>query len=87
MLFRSLPTLPAGWTRDFLVYADGFGKDMDLNSARPDTIGELPYHRMKAYPYAPGDAYPNDARHQEYLRRYNTRTVREQRAARWQGVR
>ncbi len=82
-----LPVLPKGWRRDFLVFADGFGKDMDINSARPDTIGELPYHAMRAYPYAPGDAYPNDARHQKYLREYNTRTVRDQRAARWQGTR
>jgi Tfp pilus assembly protein PilF len=84
---RKLPALPAGWKRDFLVYADGFGKDMDINSARPDTIGELPYHGMKAYPYASGDAYPNDAAHQNYLRLYNTRTVRDQQAARWHAVR
>ena len=82
-----LPVLPKGWRRDFLVFADGFGKDMDINSARPDTIGELPYHAMRAYPYAAGDAYPNDARHQRYLREYNTRTVRDQRAAYWQGKR
>lgn len=84
---RKLPAPPAGWKRDFLLYADGFGKDMDINSARPDTIGELPYHGMRAYPYAVGDAYPNDAAHQRYLREYNTRTVRDQGAARWQAVR
>jgi Tfp pilus assembly protein PilF len=82
-----LPVLPQGWRRDFLVFADGFGKDMDINSARPDTIGELPYHAMKSYPYASGDTYPNDASHQNYLRTYNTRTVREQHAARWQATR
>ncbi len=73
-----LPSLPVGWKRTFLVYADGFGKDMDLNSARPDTIGELPFHKMKSYPHAPGESYPMTRRHQDYLRRYNTRTVNEQ---------
>ena len=83
---RRLPTLPAGWKRTYLVFADGFGKDMDLNSARPETVGELPYHNMKSYPYSPGDAYPNDKRHREYLERYNTRTVGNQTQAAWRGV-
>ena len=84
---RRLPTLPTGWKRTYLVFADGFGKDMDINSARPETIGELPYHRMKSYPYAPGDAYPNNKRHQDYLERYNTRTIGNQTQAAWRGVR
>ncbi len=73
---RQLPRLPGGWKRDFLLFADGFGKDMDINSARPDTIGELPYHRMKSYPYSASDSYPISPRHQEYLEHYNTRTYR-----------
>ena len=84
---KRLPPLPKGWKRDFLVYADGFGKDMDLNSARPETVGDLPFHKMKSYPPAPGDSYPNDARHQEYLRKYNTRTVSRQMEAGWRGIR
>ena len=32
----ALPPLPAGWTRTFLLYADGYSKEMDLNSASPD---------------------------------------------------
>jgi Flp pilus assembly protein TadD len=83
---RRLPPLPHGWRRDFLLYADGFGKDMDINSARPETIGELPYHGMKSYPYAAGEAYPSDAKRQAYLRKYNTRTVSDQRAAYWRGT-
>lgn len=84
---RKLPLLPNGWKRTYLIFADGFGKDMDLNSARPETIGELPYHRMKSYPYSSGDAYPNDKRHRDYLERYNTRTVSNQAQAAWRGVR
>jgi tetratricopeptide (TPR) repeat protein len=84
---RRLPSLPKGWKRTFLVYADGFGKDMDVNSARPETIGELPFHGMKSYPYSPADRYPMTERHQEYLLRYNTRTVNEQTQAFWRGTR
>ncbi len=70
---RRLPLLPKGWKRTYLIYADGFGKDMDINSARPETIGELPFHGMKSYPYSPGDHYPMSKQHQDYLERYNTR--------------
>lgn len=84
---RKLPPLPKGWKRDYLVYADGFGKDMDLNSARPETVGELPFHKMKSYPHAPGEHYPTDEKHLEYLRKYNTRTVGVQTQAMWRGLR
>ncbi len=39
-----LPRLPQGWTRDWLLYVDGFGKDMDLHSRYPDTVAPLPRH-------------------------------------------
>jgi hypothetical protein len=70
---RRLPSLPAGWERDFFVYADGFGKDMDVNSARPDTIEPLPFHGMSSYPYPNTEGYPDDNIHSEYRQRYNTR--------------
>ena len=81
-----LPKLPNGWKRDYLVYADGFGKDMDINAARPDTVGELPFHGMRSYPHAPNEHYPADEKHLEYLRKYNTRTVGVQTQAMWRGV-
>ena len=69
----SANTLPAGWKRDFLLYTNGWIKDSDLNTAFGNTVGPLPFHRMKEYPYASGDSYPTDAEHQRYLRAYNTR--------------
>lgn len=84
---RRLPPLPAGWRRDYLLFADGFGKDMDINSARPETIGELPFHGMKSYPYSPGDRYPDTPQHRRYLEKYNTRIVGRQEQAAWRGVR
>lgn len=67
--------LPAGWRRDFLLYTDGWIKDSDLNTAFGTTVGPLPFHSVKAYPYAAGDAYPTDAAHRKYQREYNTRVV------------
>ncbi|HJU68252.1 MAG TPA: FG-GAP-like repeat-containing protein [Gemmatimonadaceae bacterium] len=72
----SAASLPRGWTRDFLLYTDGWIKDSDLNTAFGTTVHPLPFHRARAYPYAPGDSYPNDREHQRYLREYNTRVVR-----------
>ena len=37
-------------------HGDGFSKEMDINSASPDVVLPLPYHGMKAYPYAEADA-------------------------------
>ena len=74
----TLPVLPDGWTRTFLLYADGFSKEMDINSASPDQLGPLPFHSMTRYPYRWPERYPSDAKHLEYLEKYNTRVVRSQ---------
>ena len=71
----SAAALPHGWSRDFLLYTDGWIKDSDLNTAFGTSVGPLPFHRMQQYPYAPGESYPADAQHQAYLREYNTRRV------------
>jgi hypothetical protein len=72
---RQLPPLPRGWTRTFLLYADGFSKEMDINSASPDQVGPLPFHGMTKYPYTWPEHYPLTLRHQRYLDTYNTRVV------------
>jgi hypothetical protein len=73
---NKLPPLPAGWTRTFLLYADGFSKEMDINSATPDGLEPLPFHGMTRYPYAAPEAYPLTLARRAYLERYNTRIVR-----------
>jgi tetratricopeptide (TPR) repeat protein len=75
-----LPALPAGWTRSYLLFADGFSKEMDIHSASPDVLAPLPYHGMPAYPYAPPAAYPLTPARAAYLERYNTRVVRSEMA-------
>ncbi|HEY0407865.1 MAG TPA: CRTAC1 family protein, partial [Pyrinomonadaceae bacterium] len=72
---RALPPLPAGWTRTFLLYADGFSKEMDINSASPDQIGPLPFHGMTRYPYRAPEAYPLTPARRAYIEQYNTRFV------------
>jgi tetratricopeptide (TPR) repeat protein len=70
-----LPPLPDGWTRTFLLYADGFSKEMDINSASPDQIGPLPFHGMSKYPYTWPERYPLTPARRKYLETYNTRVV------------
>lgn len=71
----ALPPLPAGWKRTFLLYADGFSKEMDPHSASPDALAPLPFHGMSRYPYELPEQYPADEAHREYVERYNTRVV------------
>jgi hypothetical protein len=71
----ALPALPDGWTRTFLLYADGFSKEMDINSASPHETDPLPFHAMTRYPYSGSEHYPRSTEHMDYLSRYNTRVV------------
>jgi hypothetical protein len=73
-----LPPLPRGWTRTFLLYADGFSKEMDINSASPDQVLPLPFHGMTKYPYGANEAYPMTEARRAYMERYNTRLVRRE---------
>jgi hypothetical protein len=72
----SFPPLSQGWTRSFLLYADGFGKDMDHHSAHSLTVEPLPFHEMSRYPYGANEAYPTTVAHVDYRLNYNTRWIK-----------
>jgi tetratricopeptide (TPR) repeat protein len=69
-----LAPLPAGWTRDYFFYANGFEKDLDFYAACAFTVEPLPHHGLIAYPYPAGQEYPEDADHLGYQLEYNTRS-------------
>ena len=71
----TLPPLPDGWTRTFLLRADGFSKEMDINSASPDAVEPLPFHKMTGYPYREDEHYPETPEHERYRETYNTRVI------------
>jgi hypothetical protein len=64
-----LPSLPEGWTRDFLLLVDGWEKDRDANTAYSQTVEPLPFHGMTRYPYGPAERHPDEA----YRTLWNTR--------------
>jgi tetratricopeptide (TPR) repeat protein len=71
----AFPPLAPNHTRTFLLYANGFSKEMNPRSASPDRVGPLPFHGMTRYPYGVNEVYPSTPAHHEYLSRYQTRTV------------
>jgi hypothetical protein len=70
---RDLPALPEGWSRTYVLHADGFGKDLDPNTAYAGTVGPLPFHAMSGYPYGPEETYPQTEAHRRYLSEWNVR--------------
>jgi hypothetical protein len=69
----SLPALPQGWTRDFLLKVDGWAKDADANTAFSENVLPLPFHNMSSYPYRASEHFPQDEEHAAYVREYLTR--------------
>ncbi len=72
---KAVPDLPAGWSRDFVIYTNGWLKDGDLNTAKGQTVEPLPFIGMSKYPYGFDEHYPGDNDHQEFLKNYITREI------------
>jgi len=70
---RSLPPLPSGWKRDWLLKVDGWAKDRDANTAFSQTVEPLPFHGMSGYPYGRNEFFPSTPAHKEWIEKYNTR--------------
>jgi tetratricopeptide (TPR) repeat protein len=71
----NLPMLPQGWVRDYFFAAYGYEKDMDFYAAQGNFVAPLPFLKMTDYPYPPGNSFPLDDAHVNYLLEYNTRHV------------
>ncbi|MCY7376402.1 MAG: FG-GAP-like repeat-containing protein [Pyrinomonadaceae bacterium] len=75
--FDVLPDLPIGRKYTFLLYADGYSKEMDINSGSPDAVFPLPFKGMTKYPYDSADEkYPMTEEKQRIYDEYTTRTVK-----------
>ncbi len=71
----AFPELPAGWSRTFLLYSNGWIKDADLNTRTGHTVEPMPHHGLSAYPPPPGERFPRDSADRAYLEEYQTRVV------------
>ena len=69
-----LGPVPEGSTRTFLLFADGFSKEMDVHSASPRHVEPLPFHGMPSYPYEPGERRESEE-YRRYRQQFNTRRI------------
>ena len=73
--FDALPELPTTRKYTFLLYADGYSKEMDINSGSPDAVYPLPFKGMTKYPYDADEKYPMTEEkrriYDKYLIRFN----------------
>ncbi|HXG82798.1 MAG TPA: FG-GAP-like repeat-containing protein [Pyrinomonadaceae bacterium] len=74
--FEALPELPKNKKYTFLLFADGYSKEMDINSGSPDAVFPLPFKRMTKYPYAANEQFPMTEEKRRIYDEYTTRPVR-----------
>lgn len=74
--FKALPALPKDKKYTFLLYADGYSEEMDINSGLPDAVYPLPFKRMSKYPYGVDELFPMTEEKRRIYDEYTTRVVR-----------
>ncbi len=74
--FDALPELPEGRKYTFLLYADGYSKEMDINSGSPDAVFPLPFKGMTKYPYGADEQFPIAEEKQKIYDQYTTRRMK-----------
>jgi tetratricopeptide (TPR) repeat protein len=70
---KSLPDLPPGWTRSYVLRSIGYCKDADPFTAGSDAVEPLPWRGMPPYPFDKPIERPRDPAYSAYLRDYQTR--------------
>ena len=73
---NDLPPIKKGMRRTFLLYAVGYSKEMDINSASPDAVLPLPFRAMTKYPYGENEQFPMTEEKRKIYDEYTTRSVR-----------
>ena len=74
--FDALPELPTTRKYTFLLYADGYSKEMDINSGSRDAVYPLPFKGMTKYPYGADEKYPMTEEKRRIYDEYLTRYIR-----------
>jgi hypothetical protein len=74
--FGALPELPKGKKYTFLLYADGYSKEMDINSGSPEQVFPLPFKGMTKYPYGTDERFPMSEEKRKIYDVYTTRFVK-----------
>ena len=77
LILRFKPPAPPkpGKKFTFLLYADGYSKEMDINSGSPEAVFPLPFKGMLTYPYGSNQAYPWSPDKQDLYDKSTTRLV------------
>ena len=73
--FDALPEPAKNKKYTFLLYADGYSKEMDINSGSPDLVFPMPFKAMTKYPYGANEHFPMDEDKRKIYDEYTTRSV------------